>query len=246
VQGIRPDLPTQLPVWRLDTSPALDARSVAARFGINRAPDDRSDDGTEVAWREGLDVDVRHFRVSWLAAQGAVNPHLGGVPRDTGDALQLATRWLDNAGLRPDPSEPVTVVQTNNGESASFAEWRVSWERSLPGYTQWPIDTTTVRVSADGTLKELDLERPPLAGGSLYSLRPWQDAVRDAQAGRWFQLCCQPLPDYTTPGTLHITVRELSLAYAVVDTRAGSFAVPMYAFTEQDGQPPGLVAALAP
>jgi hypothetical protein len=243
----RTDLPARLPVWHLATpTPRPDVERIAARFGIAHPPDNSLLDGTLLTWREGLSLDTVHFAISWLGARGVADPHLGGVPRDTASALQEATQWLNHAGLAPDATEPVTVVQTSRGDGASFAEWRLTWERSAPGYSQWPVDTTVARVSADGTLKELQLARPPVAGGSMYRLRPWQDALRDAQAGHWFQPCCAPLPDPPTPYTLHATIRELSLAYAVVDAPHGAYAVPMYAFTEHDGDPPGLVPALAP
>src|SRR5207302_3622618 len=116
---------------------------------------------------------------------GGASPQLGGIPRDVASAGTLATRWLLRAGLAPFAGTAAHVVQTSNGESASFAEWTVTWPRSArePGATPPSIDTVTARVSADGTLKQLDFVHPRVNGGSQYPLRTWQDAYRAAQAG---------------------------------------------------------------
>jgi len=236
-------LPTALPVWLL-APPALDPRTVANRFGIS--PDATSvTENSVTTWAAGLHVDPTHGTVFWLAG-GAPAPRLGGRPTDRNSAYFLAMGWLRHSGLMPFTDEVATIEQTSNGESASFPEWTITWRRTAPGYLLFPIDQVSARVSADGTLKELDLSRPRVARGALYTLRPWQDALRDAQQGHWYQVCCQPLPDFATPDTLHVTITSVSLRYAIVDTPQGMLTVPMYAFAESGGTYPGLVPAVAP
>ncbi len=234
-------VPTELPVWKLAGAP-LDPRSIADRFGIS--PADRAlTENDMTSWRAGLGVDAVDGIIVWIPI-GVPAPRLGGTPRDTESAANLALRWLQRSGLAPFAGAPAGVEQTSSGDSASLPEWTVTWHRTAPGYPQIPIDDVVARVSGDGTLKQLDFSHPPIVGGSLYRLRPWQDALRDAQANHWFQPCCEPVPD-TTIGSLHITV-SVSIQYALAQTAQGRFAIPMYAFTEGAGYQPGLVPAIAP
>lgn len=235
--------PAALPVWNLSRTP-VDAAAVAARFGLPPTPDRTWSDGGTY-WTSGLEVNTVHSNISWLAANGAPNPRLGSVPRDNLTAAVAAEEWLRRSGLAPTTMNPPQVFQTANGESASFAEWAIYWPRAAPDYPQWTIDGTSARVSADGTLKQLDAPRATIDKGSLYPLRPWQDALADARRGRWFR-APEMLPEFTpTPGVLHITA-TVSITYAVVDTAQGSYAVPMYAFNEKGSGTPGLVPAIAP
>ena len=223
-------LPTSLPVWRL--APAhVDPSAIAARFGL-AGPDG------------GLTVDTDTTLVSWTPLRDTHDPALGGRPRDTGTAVTLAERWLDRSGMAPPPGVNATAEQTSNGESAAFAEWTITWPRAAPTYPSLAIDSTVARVSADGTLKELELQRPVVAGGSVYPLRPWRDAVADAGQGRWLRLP-QPLPDIVKGGVLTITV-TITVGYAEVHTAGELFAVPVYVLTEP-GNPTGagMLSALA-
>jgi hypothetical protein len=237
-------LPTELPVWEL-TQAALDPPVVASRFGLGPSGE-TSVGGDVVSWAPDLLVNASLSTIWYTQTAGAA-PRLGGVPRDRATALTLATRWLEHAGLAPfaGTREIATIDQTATGESASFPEWTITWQRTAPGYPAYPLDTISARVSADGTLKELELSRPRVDRGALYPLRPWQDALRDAQQGRWYQQCCGQLPELATPGKVHVTISSVSLRYAIAATPQGLFAVPMYAFVETGFQP-GLVPAIAP
>jgi hypothetical protein len=236
-------LPDALPVWRIVPAP-LDPLAVAAPFGLAGTPSSTAQSADVTQWSAGLVVDTALTRVAWQPLRDSANPRLGGLPRDATTAFGLAEAWLDHAGFTPPSGPPATVEQTSNGQGAAFAEWRITWPRAAAGYTRWPIDTTVARVSADGTLKELELSRPVVAGGSLYRLRPWQDALTDARQGRW-AAPFQPLPDFTTPGVVHTTV-TISMVYGEARNALGSFAVPMYAFSGPCCTHPGLVPALAP
>lgn len=239
------DWPTAMPVWQL-VSRYVDPRDVAQRFGFPGPPDELSADGASAAWNQGLSVDGARFSVGWEAAPGVSSPRLAAIPRSSADAARVADQWLNAAGLAPPPGTPATVHQTSRGLGAAYAEWVVTWPRLAPGQPAVPIDDTQARVSNNGTLRALDLHHQQIDGGATYPLRPWQDAVADARAGRWFRQCCFPMPEFATPGTLHLHITDVSLAYAEVDTTRGTFAVPMYAFSEGGGTEPGLVSALAP
>jgi len=238
------ELPPQLPVWRF-TPEAIDPRAVADRFGVSRNDTGVVDHGV-VIYHAGLTVDSATTTITWIA-NGVASPQLGDRPRDSTSAERLATRWLLRSGLAPFIGATATVVQTSNGESASFPEWTITWPRQapLPPPPTPAIDQVVARVSADGTLKELELTHPRVTSGSPYPLRPWQDAFRDAQAGRWYQPCCQPFPELVPSGTLHVTVRSVSLVYQTVRLGTGMYAIPMYAFGEGPGYQPGLVPAIA-
>jgi len=236
-------VPDVLPVWRL--IPAhLDPGTLGTRFGLGAEPYTTPLADNVAQWPSGLSVDAAQAIVSWTPLRDSSSPRLGGFPRDAATALSLAARWLDNAGLAPPAGSHAAVEQTSNGEGAAFAEWTITWPRTATGYPRVPIDQTFARVSADGTLKELELARPTVSGGSLYPLRPWQDALADARRGHWFRLF-QPLPEFSTPGVVHTTV-TISIEYADVRGALGTYAVPMYAFSEAGGGLPGLVPALAP
>ena len=217
--------PAQLPVWRF-TPEHIDPRAIADRFGIPRNDGVTQEKGVTY-YHAGLAVDPSVTTILWQAS-GVASPQLGGIPRDDTSAGTLATRWLLRAGLAPFTGTAAQVVQTSNGESASFAEWTVTWPRVArePGATPPPIDEITARVSADGTLKQLDFAHPRVNGGSQYQLRSWQDAYRDAQLGHW----------YRAPSLVITSVR---LVYATVQLDSGLYAIPMYNFGD------GLVSALA-
>lgn len=234
-------LPAALPVWRLSTGP-LDPRAVADRFGIPATTTSLTENGM-TSWRAGLGVDPGHGVIVWIPI-GVAAPRLGGVPRDNGSALTLATSWLLSAGLAPYSGAPAAVEQTSAGDSASLPEWTVTWQRRAPGWPQYPLDEMVARVAGDGTLKQLDVSHPRVIGGSVYALRPWQDALRDALANHWYQPCCEPLPE-TGGAPLNVAV-NVGIRYALVDTASGEFAIPMYAFDEGHGYQPGLVPAIAP
>jgi hypothetical protein len=237
------NLPSELPVWLLAAQP-LDPRTVANRFGIS--PHDSGDTTQGITlFHAGLGVKPATDAIAWLAS-GVPAPQLGGHPRDAGTAEVLATRWLLRSGLAPFAGTSPLVEQTSNGESASFSEWKFTWWRRAPVYPLQPaIDSVVARVSADGTLKQLDFSYPRVVEGSTYPLRPWRQAFAEAQQGRWSRPCCQPLPELTTPGTLHVTITSVSLEYAIVATPGALYAVPMYAFSEGAGQQSGLVPAIA-
>lgn len=239
-------LPAALPVWQLTPRP-LDPSSVAVRFGINpRATAGVENGGGITFFPEGLIVNPARDDVSWAVAAGVAAPRLGGKPHDRTSAYFLGGGWLRSSGLEPAARTIAIIEQTSSGESASFPEWTITWRRTAPGYSQYPIDSVVIRVSGDGTLKELQYSSPTVSKGALYPLRPWQDAVRDAEQGRWYQQCCQPLPELNTPGALHVTITSVSLQYVVVETARGLLAVPMYSLAETGGTQPGLVPAIAP
>ena len=217
--------PAQLPVWRL-TPEHIDPRAIADRFDISRS-DAGTDDHGVTLFHAGLTVVPATTTILWQAF-GVASPQLGGIPRDVASAGTLAARWLLRAGLAPFAGTAPQVVQTSNGESASFAEWTITWPRVArqPGPTPPAIDTITARVSADGTLKQLDFAHPRVDGGSQYQLRGWQDASRDAELGHW----------YRVPSLVVTSVR---LVYATVQLDSGLYAIPMYNFGD------GLVSALA-
>lgn len=218
-------VPTQLPVWRL-TPEHIEPRAIADRFGVPPHDDVTEEQGVTY-YHAGLSVDPALTTIFWKST-GVASPQLGGEPRDNASAGTLATRWMLRAGLAPFAGTVPQVVQTSNGESASFAEWTITWSRVArePGATPPPIDAITARVSADGTLKQVDFAHPRVNGGSMYPLRGWQDALHDAEAGHW----------YRTP-SLRIT--GVRLAYATVPLASGLYAIPMYNFGD------GLVSALA-
>jgi len=239
-------MPAAMPVWQL-VRRYVDPRDVAERWGFGNAPDTLTTSrGSLAQWPQGLVVDPTRFAISWDAAPGIPSPRLDSVPRTGADAAHVAAQWLTAAGLALPSDAPATVHQTSRGLGAAYAEWLVTWPRAAPDQPAVPIDETQARVSSDGTLRALDLHHPQIDGGALYPLRPWQDALADARAGRWFAQCCMPLPEFATPGTLQVRITGVSLVYAEVDTTQGTFAVPMYAFSEGDGTAPGLVSALAP
>jgi hypothetical protein len=235
--------PAQLPVWRLG-APPLDARAIADRFGISGDAQPLADHGL-IEFSAGLSIDPVDAHIAW-APVGVASPRLGGMVRDGDSAVGLAARWLESSGFGSRARASVSVEQTSAGDSAAQPEWQVTWRRAAPGWPGLAIDQTTALVSGDGVLKGAQISGARVSGGSLYPLRTWQDALRDAQANRWYQLCCQPLADFATPGLLHATIRGISLVYAVVAVAGGDLAVPMYAFREGPGRPPGLVPAVAP
>lgn len=241
--GAPAGLPTALPVWRLTPAP-FDPRAVAARFGLGGTPDSTPLNGAVAQWSAGLTVDSGQTIISWTPLRDSASPPLGGRPRDSTTAATLATRWLDRTGLGPPAGVNATVEQTSNGQGAAFAEWAITWPRAAPQYPTLALDSTVARVSADGTLKELELRRPVVRGGALYPLRSWQDALAAARQGDWLRAPA-PLPDFSTPGVLQMTV-SISITYSEGGAAQGDFAVPVYAFTE-DGNTAGagLVSALA-
>ena len=237
-------LPAALPVWQLTARP-LDPSSVAVRFGIKYGTPAAVENGAYI-FSAGLSVDPARDDVSWQVGSGVAAPRLGGKPLDRTSAYFLGGGWLRSSGLEPAARTIAIIEQTSNGEGASFAEWTITWRRSAPGYSQYPIDSVVARVSGDGTLKALRYSSPTVSKGALYPLRPWQDAVRDAEQGHWYQQCCQPLPELNTPGSVRVTISSVSLQYVVVETPRGMLAVPMYALAETGGTQPGLVPAIAP
>ena len=234
-------LPTTLPVWRLRGLEVL-APQVALRFPIT-GDAQLSSDGTWF-WPDGLRVKPDAGAVMWTRNTAVPNPRLSGTPRDGASAGTLAAQWLRDSGMPPPDGAVAIIVQTSNGAGAAFAEWTVTWQRIPLSSKPYPVGSTTIRVSADGTVREVEVDHPRIAGGAPYPLRAWQQAWADARAGRWLRVQGGSLSDPPPGGqTLTITLADVTLEYV---EEPGQFAVPVYAFHEKDSPLEVLVTALAP
>ena len=234
-------LPTALPVWRIRGLEVL-APQVALRFPVT-GDAQLASDGTWF-WPDGLRVRPDAGTVTWMRATSVPNPRLSGIPRDAASAGTLAAQWLRDSGMPPPDGAVATIVQTSNGQGAAFAEWTIAWQRIPPSSRPYPVGSSVIRVSADGTVREASVDHPRIAGGAPYPLRSWQQAWADAQAGRWQRVQGGSLPEPPPGGqTLTITLADVTLEYV---EEPGQFAVPVYAFHEKDGPLEVLVTALTP
>jgi hypothetical protein len=215
----RPD-PRRGAVQRITPLDTSSIAAIAIRLGPTAAP---TQQGTVTRWPDTrLTYDAATSTFTWQPTlrEGV----LPATPRDTNSAAAAARDWLLQRGL-VEPLAPVVATQVSRGNQAAFPTWRITAPH-LGG--QSLVTEITMTVSASGSLSDMVIAHPVVAGASSYPVVDWEKAWAVVQTGRSNDI--EAPTAGSTPYSLHID--SVQLNSRLVHTATGAYVLPAYAFID--------------